>query len=98
MSPAFVEFCKKVGIVGGAITVVIFLANLTGGFALSVAARPIMDEIKAERLARVEADEKLAERLERMNSDRLELVDFMLTPAGPARARKLAELREQWAR
>jgi hypothetical protein len=98
VKPSFVEFCKRVGIVAGAIAGVLVLVNLTAGFAWTVATRPIMDAIAAETQARIGADIELTRRLETISRDRLDLIDVMSTPFGPARDRKLVEVRARWAR
>ena len=93
----FVEFCKRVGIVAGAIAGVLFLVNLTAGFAWTTATRPIMEAIAAEARAREMADNRMADQVVQLSRDRLDLVDVMLTPVGRERDSKLREIRNRWA-
>jgi hypothetical protein len=105
MNARFVEFCKKVGVVCVAAIAVGTIVGWIWGQAIAAALAPLDSSLAAERVARVAADEKLAEglvavadRFERLYDERLDLIDIMISPAGPVRERKLAETRARWRR
>lgn len=101
---AFVEFCKKVGIVTAAAAGTIFLLNMMAGFAWNAATRPIMDAIAAESRARIEADRDLALELGKvstsiaaMSQDRLDIIEVLAAPVGEPRTEKVREVRARWS-
>lgn len=102
MDRLFIEFCKKVGIVAGAAAGVLLLLNMGAGFAWSVASRPLVEKIAEQSralMAAIESEARARETADKeMLRDRLDLIDVMMTPLGPARERKLAETRARWER
>ena len=54
--------------------------------------------IAQERDARIKGDERIALRMLLQGRDRLDLIDYLTVPEGEARDRKLAAIREKWAR
>lgn len=103
-SDAFVEFCKKVGIVTAAAAGTLFLLNMMAGFAWNAATRPIMAAIADESRARIAADKDIAQELSNvsasvatMSQDRLDIIEVLAAPAGDQRAAKVREVRARWS-
>jgi len=94
--PQAMTYITKVGIAAGALIAVGQIVS----WSWEQASKPLHDEIRMERIDRAAADSVLARQFRNYQLqsyiERLDLIDVMATPAGPARDRKFRETRQRW--
>lgn len=98
----FYDFCKRAGVVCGAIIGVAAIVGWLWGAAIAHAMEPYTAALAEEGRARVAglAEERAARIAaeEQAQHDRLDLMDIFMCPPGPLREAKLRETRARWSR